>query len=268
MTACWYQRSGMRGLYPPGVGTGNLVTDVRTADRRLAGRLTLALAAAVALGAVVLLLALLVRAKWSPLIDLDTSVSDALHRQALRHGWLVDVSEGVSLVLDPWVLRPLVTVLGVVLLVRGRRRLGGWVLFALWGGALLGMVLKEIVDRARPDLLDPVATAPGRSFPSGHALGATIALGLLVLVLGSLLRPVWRRLAWAAAILGVLLVSASRVVLGVHYLSDVTAGILLGAGWLAITAAAFQAWHRDVGLPPAARDEVAPELSEHAPEPG
>ena len=243
------------------------MTVLRRADRRLATRLTLALAATAGLAAPVLLLALLVRAKWDPLLDLDRSVTDALHRQALAHDWLVDVSRTVSLVLDPWVLRPVVTVLGVVLLVRGRRRLGGWVLFALWGGALLGMALKEIVDRARPDLLEPVATAPGRSFPSGHALGGTIAIGLLVLVLGSLLTPGRRRLAWAAAVLAILLVSASRVVLGVHYLSDVTAGILLGAGWLAITAAAFNAWHRDVGLSPGAADEVAPEISEGVPEP-
>jgi membrane-associated phospholipid phosphatase len=244
-----------------------VTTRTTDADRRLALRLAVGLVAVVGLGVPVLLLALLVRSKWDPLLDVDQSVTDALHRLALDHHWLVDAARTISLVLDPWVLRPVVTALGVVLLVRGRRRLGSWVLVALWGGGLLGVLLKVIVGRARPDLVDPVATAAGRSFPSGHALNATVALGLLVLVLGSLLTPGRRRLAWVAAVLGIVLVSASRVLLGVHFLSDVTAGVLVGAAWLGITAAAFTAWHQDVGLDPGAPDEVAPEISEDVPEP-
>jgi undecaprenyl-diphosphatase len=113
------------------------------------------------------------------------------------------------------------------------------------------VVLKEVVDRARPELVDAVAEAGGRSFPSGHALGGTVSFGLLALVLGPLLPPAGRWAARLAAVLAALLVSASRVVLGVHYLTDVTAGVLLGVGWLAISAAAFHAWRRDAGLPPA-----------------
>jgi membrane-associated phospholipid phosphatase len=255
----------MRGLYPPAVGTGNLVSVTR-ADRRLVGRLTLALAAAVGLGVPVLLLALLVRAKWDPLLDLDLAVTNRLHSVALRQHWLVDAMQGVSVVIGPWVLRPVVTVVGLVLLARRRIRLGSWVLVTNWGGALLGVVLKELVDRARPDLLDAVATAGGRSFPSGHALGGTISCGLLALVLGGAL-PAWRKPIWAVAAAAVVLVCFARVFLGVHFLSDVTAGVLLGIAWLALTAAAFQAWRRDVGLPPASPAEAAPEVGDGVPEP-
>jgi membrane-associated phospholipid phosphatase len=239
---------------------------VTKADRRLAGRLTLALVAALGLGVPVLLLALLVRSNWDPLIDLDTSVAQRLHSVALRHHWLVDVMQGVSVVIGPWVLRPIVTAVGLVLLARRRIRLGSWVLVANWGGALLGVVLKEVVGRARPDLLDAVATAGGRSFPSGHALGGTISCGLLALVLGGAV-PAHRRLVWAVAAGAVVLVCFARVFLGVHYLSDVTAGVLLGIAWLGLTAAAFHAWRRDVGLPPAAPGEVAPEIGDDVPEP-
>lgn len=240
---------------------------VRQADRRLELRLTVALVATFALGLPFLLLALLVRASWGPLIRLDTSVADGLHGYAVRNGWVVDLMQGVSLVGGPFVLRPLVTLLAVWLLARRRIRLAGWVLVTLWGGALLGVVLKSVVGRARPDLVDAVAREGGRSFPSGHALGATVACGLLAMVLGALLPGRRRPLAFVAAALAVLAVCLSRVMLGVHYLTDVSAGVVLGVCWLAVTAAVFHAWRRDVGLPAAPATEVEPELGGGVPEP-
>lgn len=227
----------------------------------------MALVAAVALGVPALLLALLVRAKWDPVIRLDTAVADGLHGYAVRHRWLVGAMQDVSFVLGPFVLRPVVTVMAVVLLVRRRYRLASWVLVTLWVGALLGVVLKAIVDRARPDLLDAVATEAGRSFPSGHALGATIACGLLALVIGSLVGPSYRVLVRVVSVLAVLLVCFARITLGVHYLTDVTAGVIIGILWLLLTAAAFHAWRRDVGLPDAPLDEPEPELASGRPEP-
>lgn len=245
------------------------MTRVQRADRRLGLRLALALVATVGLGVPVLLLALLVRAKWGPLVRLDTSVAAGLHELALRNAWLVDALEAVSLVIGPFVLRPVVMLVALWLLVRRRRvRLASWVLVTLWGGALLGVVLKEVVGRARPDLLDAVSTAGGRSFPSGHALGGTVACGLLVLVLGALLPRAWRAVAWAAAVLAVVAVCFARVGLGVHYLTDVLAGVVVGVAWLAVTSAVFEWWRRDVGLPPAPATETEPELAEGVPEPG
>lgn len=240
---------------------------VHQADRRLQLRLTLALVAAFVLGLPFLLLALLVRANWDPLIRLDTAVADGLHGYAVRHGWVVDLMQAVSFVVGPFVLRPLVTLLAVALLVRRRFRLAGWVLVTLWGGALLGVVLKLVVGRARPDLLDAVATEGGRSFPSGHALGATVACGLLALVLTAAVPRRWRAPIRAAAVLTVLAVCLARVTLGVHYLTDVTAGVVLGVCWLAITAAVFHAWRRDVGMPAGPATEVEPELGGGTPEP-
>jgi undecaprenyl-diphosphatase len=91
---------------------------------------------------------------------------------------------------------------------------------------VLSTVLKDIVQEVRPcRALAPVATidtcpAPTDwSFPSNHAVLATVAAVALVLV--------WRRLAWVAVPLA-LLVAASRVFIGVHYPHDVLAGMLLG----------------------------------------
>lgn len=244
------------------------MTGVQRADRTLGLRLLLALAATIGLGVPVTLLAFLVRAKWDPLIRLDLSVATGLHGVAVRDPWFVGALQDVSLVGGPWVLRPIVTVVALWLLVRERRiRLALWVLLTLWGGALLGVVLKSAVGRARPELVDPVAHEGGRSFPSGHALGATVACGLLVLVLAPLLPRRWRPVARAVAVLAVLAVCFARVGLGVHYLSDVTAGVVIGVAWLAVTSAVFEWWRRDVGLPPAPVTEAEPELGEGVPEP-
>lgn len=240
---------------------------VQRADRRLGLRLVLALVATFGLGVPFVLLALLVRARWNPLIRLDTTVAGSLNAYALRNDWLVDPLEVVSHVFDPLVFRLIATGLAVWLLVAGRRRLALWTLVTTWGAALLGVGLKLVVGRARPDLVDAVSAAPGRSFPSGHALGSMVGCGVLLLLLGPLLSRAWRAVAWVAGGLVVPLVGFARVGLGVHYLTDVVAGWVLGIAWLTVTAAVFQAWRRDVGLPPSPAGEVEPELAEGVPEP-
>jgi undecaprenyl-diphosphatase len=82
-----------------------------------------------------------------------------------------------------------------------------------------------------------------------------------------LLPGVWRRVALVVAVVVPLAVGFARVGLGVHYLSDVVAGELLGLAWVVITTVAFEAWRRDVGLPPSEPTEAEPELAEGRPEP-
>jgi membrane-associated phospholipid phosphatase len=243
------------------------VTLLARADRRLVLRLALGLAAVILLGVPFLLLALLVRAKWSPLFDLDTSVAGHLHAVAVDDSWLVTLLKVVSNVFDPITFRVVTTAAAALLLWRGRHRLALWTLVTVWGAALLGLLLKILVGRARPDLIDAVATAPGRSFPSGHALTSTVGCAVLLLLVSPLLRRPWRGIAIAVAVLIPLVVGFARIGLGVHFLSDVVAGQLLGLGWVAVTAAAFEAWRRDVGLPPSPPTEAEPELGQNVPEP-
>ena len=158
-------------------------------------------------------------------------------------------AEVVSDVFDPNVFRVALTVIALVYLIHGERHHATWLLVTVFGGAALGFALKVIVDRARPVLPDPVSTAPGMSFPSGHALGASIGCCLLLLITLRFLTRRGRVAAVIAAALIVGTVALARVVLGVHFVSDVLAGITLGVGWVAVTTWAYVAWRRETGQP-------------------
>ena len=170
--------------------------------------------------AALLPLTILVRDHWAPLADLDDDTSSAL---TLGHGAARTVVLVVTQLGAPLALELVTLVLA--LLVRGRRRV--YVLATVFGAELLSTLLKELVRRVRPcvDLASCPATS---SFPSGHATGSAA----FYVVLAVVLQPRLGRRAWW--LLGVpLVVSATRVLLGVHYLSDVTAGLLVGGCWAA-----------------------------------
>lgn len=131
-----------------------------------------------------------------------------------------------------------IIVLGLVvslflLLRRDRLLVMGW-LVTLIGGGVLNWVLKELLQRARPELIDPFITASGWSFPSGHAMGSLMAYGMLAYVLLRLGRPEWRLPVIVITVTLVLLIGTSRLFLQVHYFSDVLAGFAAGTAWLAI----------------------------------
>lgn len=112
-----------------------------------------------------------------------------------------------------------------------------WVLAGAWvlGVAGVGLwirILKHLVGRARPDVR--WAMEQGYSFPSGHSAGTLLCYGLLAWVFLVLARPAHGRWVIALTALVVLGVGMSRILLGVHYVSDVLAGWLLGLAWLGV----------------------------------
>lgn len=219
------------------------------ADEHFGLRLGAGIVAAPVAGAVFLLLLLLVRAEWPPLRNIDIGAAEALHRIGTENPELVTSAEIVSDVFDPNVFRVALIVIAVVYLAQGERHHATWVAVTVLGGAALGFALKAIIGRARPALTDPVSTAPGMSFPSGHALGASIGCCVLLLIAARFLRRGGRIAAFVAAGIIVGSVALARVVLGVHFLSDVLAGIALGIGWVAVTTWAYVAWRREIGRP-------------------
>ena len=225
-------------------------------------KLGLRLTTAAALGLLGLvpfaLIAALVAGGWAPLHDLDRSVTDSLHGWALGHPHWTGATIWWTNIFGPGPLR--IAALGLViwLLRRHAKRLALWTATTMVLGGLLGALLKLLVGRHRPDLLDPVARATGFSFPSGHALNAALTAAVFVLVLLPVARGGRRWLLWGAAVVVTVLTGLSRIVIGVHWTSDVLAGWLLGIAVVAVTAAAFPR----VRNKPVIEEGLEPELAD------
>ena len=218
-------------------------------DTRAGLRLTLLLAGVAALVAVVLPLAVLVRDGWAPLTTLDSDLEAAAHRLVLRHDGLLRAARALTTLGAPLVVQLLGAVLALALLARGYRRSALYLLVCLGGGYLLSTLGKTAVARARPVFPDAVAHARGLSFPSGHATGAaTFWLSLAVLA-APRVSARGRGLLLGGALLVGVVVALTRVLLGVHYQTDVSAGLLLGWGWVAACTAVFVTWRTEEGHP-------------------
>lgn len=193
---------------------------------------------------------------------IDLTVANSLHRIARESPIAVDVLQVASNVFAPVVFRVALGVTAVLLFQRSRR-LSIWVLTTMLGELALALTLKPVFGRARPMFDDPVAHAGGQSFPSGHALGSMVACAVLVTVALPLVKRHHRRWVIAAGVFVVALVGLARIMLGVHFVTDVVGGWLVGAAWVALTTAAFESWRHDVGLRRShpASEGIEPELS-------
>lgn len=125
-----------------------------------------------------------------------------------------------------------VTVTVVLFLVAVARR-PRWALFlavVVVGQWALANALKWAVGRPRPEL-DPLSTFSGQSFPSGHTTAAAATYLALALVASAVIGRADRRLLVSVAVGVAVAVGGSRVLLGVHWFTDVVAGLLLGSSW-------------------------------------
>jgi membrane-associated phospholipid phosphatase len=201
------------------------------------------------------ILLLLITAKFGALLHLDHDTADALNTYASSHPGFVSAMKWISRIGSPvgwWIV---LTPMFGWLLYRRLPRLAAFLAVTALGSSLLNTLIKATVDRARPHLPNPVATAHGTSFPSGHAQAATVGCGILVLIFLPVVSRRSRPWLYVAACLVVGLIGFSRIALGVHFVSDVVGGVIIGTAWLLAMTAAFSAWRREEHKRPVRRGE-------------
>ena len=228
------------------MSTQDVISTPRWTTRLFSAELT-RIAAFSAAALLFTLLLIAVRARWVPLESVDHGLAADLNGAVAEHPLIISVMKGLSTLGTSGVLSWLVGIPALVLLVRSRYRLALYLLVTGVGALVIDPMLKHTVGRLRPVVADPVATATGGSFPSGHAFESTVGYGALLLVFLPALRKDTRRAALAAAAGLVALIGFSRLALGVHFLSDVLGGWALGFAWLGISAYAFEIWRGERG---------------------
>ncbi|MBF6468364.1 phosphatase PAP2 family protein [Nocardia beijingensis] len=217
----------------------------------------------------------LVRARWEPMQTADQAVTDSLVAVVLENRVLREVLTSVTGLGGTGTLALVLAVGALWLLLRRLPRLAVYVALTGAGGLILNVVVKELVARIRPAVETPIHSPGGWSFPSGHAMSSLVCYGVVTLVFTPALRAGARR-AWTVfAVLVVTAVGFSRIALGVHYLTDVLAGWLLGSLWLVLATVAFHRWRGDAGianagplpgdLPPTEEDALRPTPVRHEP---
>jgi membrane-associated phospholipid phosphatase len=178
-----------------------------------------------------------------PLVRFDQVVASVLHNlatPALTSFFLIVTAAGSD--------EAIVSVSTLVAVVFGVRRqwlpLGTWIA-AVAGGAALNLLLKQLFARPRPSFEHPLLLETGYSFPSSHAMESLVIYGMLTYFTVLTLQT-WRvRIAIIFGVmLLVLLISFSRMYLGVHYFSDVVAGFAVGGVWLSTCITAVESLRR------------------------
>ena len=188
--------------------------------RRLAG------AAGVVLLALAVLLGLQLEA-YDDAAPVPLDLAASAWADTLREGmpWTLTLAEGLNWLgggIVAIAVVPLVVVVALLVARRPRAALTAAVAMVASAGSV--QVLKWLFDRERPDLM--LVTSDAGSFPSGHTANAATLAVLAVAVAASR----WRWWAGAIGALYILLMAVSRLVLGVHWCTDVLGGALAGTG--------------------------------------
>ncbi|MEU8679600.1 phosphatase PAP2 family protein [Streptomyces sp. NPDC048560] len=213
------------------------------AFRRAGPRLALTGTVCAALSVV---LVILVAVGWSPLMSVDRTVADSLHRSAVTEPTLVHVNRVLTdWIWDPWTMRAVIAVTVIALWWRGARWLAVWVAATSALSTLVQQGIKAAVGRDRPRWPDPVDSAHYAAFPSGHVMTAVVTCALLLWLLRLRgVTPLWWRTALAAAAVSVIGVAFTRIYLGVHWMTDVVGGTLLGVAAAAFSILGYTAFRR------------------------
>ena len=163
--------------------------------------------------------------------SLDRTIYEALY--AGHRPVLLEVARFFTVLGEPTVLIGACVLCALWLWYAGRGRLGLTVLLIALIGRGLSEAQKYWIARVRPDIEPHLVIVKTSSFPSGHATSSMIFYLALALALTA--RTRWNRIAATGATLLSLLIGTSRVMLGVHWPSDVIGGWAFGMLWVLLT---------------------------------
>ena len=165
-----------------------------------------------------------------------------------RASWLTTVARALSTIGSQKVLVPLVAVVAIALVARRIAR-PAVLLVVIWAGAIeLYSLAKHVVDRPRPPMHLWLTSVSSSAFPSGHATQSLSTFAALALVAAAV-APIARRPGLALAVVLAAGVGWSRVYLGVHWATDVLAGWLAAACWVALVAGVAHTRRTDEASP-------------------
>jgi len=148
-----------------------------------------------------------------------------------------------------WVVAVIMTIVGIVDWRRRRDATGIWFLLTVGVGVgLINNALKLWVMRERPPV-DHLVSAAGSSFPSGHSSTAAACWMAIAFIIGGWLPSRFRPWLTAGAVAIACLVAASRTLLGVHWVTDVVAGLTVGWAWFFVVSIIFGGRFQRFGEP-------------------
>jgi undecaprenyl-diphosphatase len=185
-------------------------------------------------------------------LDRSASLFGAHHATALSTRFLRFYTQlGGALVIVP-----LAVIVAIVETIRQRSVAVITFLTLVVGGQfLIANVIKSLVGRARPNF-DQLTGFSGSSFPSGHAVASAACLAAFALVIGRR-RPLKMRALLAGLAVGLATgIACCRVMLGVHWLTDVLGGLALGWAWFALCSIAFGGYQLRFGAPAKIAEET------------
>lgn len=199
-----------------------------------------------------------------PVTRLDARLANDLNAWVEGRTVLLPFLRGITWLGRPVVLAVVVAAAAAYTWSRHLPRLAIFLVATSMGGGLVNLALKVLVDRPRPVVDHPVLTAFGKSFPSGHSLGSTVVFGALLVVFLPVVSRKVRSVTVGAVVLLVLAIGSSRMLLGVHFMSDVAGGYALGLAWLAAATAVFEVWRVERGTRPSnpLTEGIEPEAEE------
>lgn len=167
--------------------------------------------------------------------------------QLIGPDWLSVLVRDITAMGSNWVLVYAVSGVSIGLLLQKKKVQCVTLLIIVLGALVLSMGAKYVFMRPRPDVVKPLIAVFTPSFPSGHAaMSMACFLGMAYVFSASMSNRALQRFIFAIAIISSVLVGMSRILLGVHWPSDVIAGWLLAILWVMLVAYAHSHWFKQL----------------------